>query len=105
LGASIALIASQRWPSTTLHVNIMAEQTREGNLDVLAGAIFEGPFGWTVRPVGEVWLAHAGDGGSHRRYLPARFGAFAKACPSTARSVLSPCQTAPHSSFGLTLGV
>ena len=60
-GASLALIISQRWPAPTLHVNLMAERSREGSVDFLGGAIAEGPMDWTVRPVGEFWVARAGD--------------------------------------------
>ncbi len=53
-GASVLGIVSQRWSWGTIHFNVGAELTREHNTDVSVGAIIEGPFKWTVRPVAEL---------------------------------------------------
>jgi hypothetical protein len=45
---------SHRWLWGTIHFNVGAELTRDQNADVSVGAIIEGPFNWTVRPVAEV---------------------------------------------------
>jgi len=63
-GGSLALIASQRWREATLHVNAMAERTRDDQVDLAAGAIVEGPPEWRLRPVAEFWLERAGDEGT-----------------------------------------
>ncbi len=68
-GGSLALIASERWPAATLHVNVAAERTREGTVDLVAGPIAEGPIDWQVRPVAEVWLERAGDAGITSSFL------------------------------------
>jgi hypothetical protein len=54
-GASINLIASQRWTALTLHLNEQAELTR-GNLhfDWFTSLIVEGAYDKPVRPVAEV---------------------------------------------------
>ena len=59
-GASLALIASQRWPLLTAHLNAQVERSRERSTDVLGGAIVEGPAAWRLRPVAEAWVARAG---------------------------------------------
>ena len=61
-GASLALIASQRWSAALMHVNVMAERSRDGAFDLLAGTIVEGPMTWIVRPVVEAWIARAEHG-------------------------------------------
>jgi hypothetical protein len=53
-GASWLWIVSQRWSWGTIHFNAEAELTRDNNADLSVGAIIEGPFDWTVRPVAEV---------------------------------------------------
>ncbi len=58
-GASLALITSQRWSAAAMHVNVMAERSREGTFELLAGTIVEGPMNWIVRPVVEAWIARA----------------------------------------------
>lgn len=63
-GASTALIVSGRWPTTTIHVNAQVDLSREHHLDVLGGAIVEGPHNWRVRPVGEAYVEHEGEGGT-----------------------------------------
>jgi hypothetical protein len=55
-GASAAAIISQRWSPVTMHLNAAAELTRAGHLDLFGGAIVEGPYRWTVRPVAEVFV-------------------------------------------------
>jgi hypothetical protein len=61
-GASTALIVSERWPATTIHVNVQVDLSREHHLDALGGAIVEGPHTWRVRPVGEAYVEHEGAG-------------------------------------------
>ena len=63
-GASTALIVSERWPATTIHVNAQVDLSRSHHLDVLGGAIVEGPHTWRVRPVGEAYVEHEGEGGT-----------------------------------------
>jgi hypothetical protein len=52
-GASIAGIVSQRWDWGAIHLNGVAELTREHHADLFAGVIIEGPSKWAVRPVAE----------------------------------------------------
>ena len=54
-GASLAGIVSQRWDWGAIHLNGVAELTREHRADLFAGVIMEGPSKWTVRPVAEVF--------------------------------------------------
>jgi hypothetical protein len=54
-GASLAGIVSQRWEWGAIHLNGVAELTREHRADLFAGVIIEGPSKWTVRPVAEVF--------------------------------------------------
>jgi hypothetical protein len=54
-GASLAGIVSQRWDWGAIHLNGVAELTRERHADLFAGVIIEGPSKWTVRPVAEVF--------------------------------------------------
>jgi hypothetical protein len=55
VGASVAGIVSQRWDWGTIHLNAEAALTRDHHGDVFLGAILEGPTGWTVRPVAEIF--------------------------------------------------
>lgn len=52
-GGSVAVIASQRWPWLTVHLNAAFAVTRQHYGDVFLSAIVEGPHDWTVRPVAE----------------------------------------------------
>ena len=54
-GASLAGIVSQRWDWGAIHLNGVAELTREHRADLFAGMIIEGPSKWAVRPVAEVF--------------------------------------------------
>jgi hypothetical protein len=54
-GASVAGIVSQRWDWGAIHLNGVAELTREHRADLFAGVIIEGPQKWTVRPVAEIF--------------------------------------------------
>ena len=54
-GASLAGIVSQRWEWGAIHLNGVAELTRDHRADLFAGVIVEGPSKWTVRPVAEVF--------------------------------------------------
>jgi hypothetical protein len=54
-GASLAGIVSQRWDWGAIHLNGVAELTREHRADLFAGVMIEGPSKWTVRPVAEVF--------------------------------------------------
>jgi hypothetical protein len=55
VGASWAVIASQRWDWGTVSLNMQTALTRDHNADAFVGAIVEGPFKWKVRPVAEVF--------------------------------------------------
>jgi hypothetical protein len=54
-GASLAGIVSQRWDWGAIHLNGVAELTREHRADLFTSVIVEGPSKWTVRPVAEVF--------------------------------------------------
>ena len=54
-GASLAGIVSQRWDWGAVHLNGVAELTREHRADLFAGVILEGPSKWTVRPVAVIF--------------------------------------------------
>jgi hypothetical protein len=54
-GAELAVIASQRWPDLTVHLNGAAAWTRAHRLGLFGGAIFEVHDTWAVRPVAEVF--------------------------------------------------
>jgi hypothetical protein len=53
-GASLTGIVSQRWDWGAIHLNGVAEVTREHRADLFTSVIIEGPSKWTVRPVAEV---------------------------------------------------
>lgn len=54
-GASVAWIVSQRTDAVTVHLNAAFAWTRKHEPDLFLGAVIEGPHGWTVRPVAEVF--------------------------------------------------
>jgi hypothetical protein len=54
-GASLAVIASQRWEAGTLHLDAALARNRDHEPDAFLGAILEGPYAWAVRPVAEVF--------------------------------------------------
>jgi len=54
-GASLDVIFSYRWGWGTLHFNEWEQYTRESTWDEFSGVIIEGPAGWTVRPVSEIF--------------------------------------------------
>jgi hypothetical protein len=56
VGATAAMIVSQRWTPVTLHLNGACSRTRGGNLDLFGGIIVEGPHQWPVRPVVEAFV-------------------------------------------------
>jgi hypothetical protein len=56
VGASGALIVSQRWPAATVHLNGQVEWSRAHNLDLFGSVILEGPYQWPVRPVSEFFI-------------------------------------------------
>lgn len=56
VGASWAVIVSQRWPGLTVHLNTQVALTHERRLDLFIGSIFEGPADRPVRPVAELFL-------------------------------------------------
>ena len=58
-GLSVAGIVSQRWEAATVHLNAALAWTREHEPDLFLGAILEGPFSWSVRPVAEVFTEQA----------------------------------------------
>jgi hypothetical protein len=53
IGASAALIVSQRWDWGTAHFNAEARWTRDQHTGAFTSIILEGPAKWTVRPVAE----------------------------------------------------
>jgi hypothetical protein len=62
-GASWAWIVSQRWGPLTTHLNGEMALTRDHHADYFVSGIFEGPFEWAVRPVGELfWERDMGAG-------------------------------------------
>jgi len=58
-GASVAGIVSQRADAGTVHLNGVLSWTREHEPGLFLGAILEGPYSWTVRPVAEVFADQA----------------------------------------------
>ncbi len=56
LGASAALVLSQRWRDLTVHVNGVAAWTRSHAPGAFVGVILEGHDAWRVRPVAELFL-------------------------------------------------
>jgi len=58
LGASAAVIVSQRASAGTAHLNVAGFIPREGTFDLFGGLILEGPARWRLRPVAEVWVQH-----------------------------------------------
>ena len=60
-GVSLAGIVSQRWEAGTLHLNAAFAWNREHEPDGFLGAILEGPYAWTVRPVAEVFGERASE--------------------------------------------
>jgi hypothetical protein len=63
LGFTAALIGSQQWELTTLHLNLAARLTREGEPELFGGVIWEGPDKWRARPVLELFYEHEFGGG------------------------------------------
>jgi hypothetical protein len=61
-GASLAVILSYRWDSVTVHFNEQAQYSRAQNVDLFSGIIVEGPYGWSVRPVSELFVEHEFNG-------------------------------------------
>ncbi len=55
-GWSTAVIVSQRWEPLTVHVNAQLELTRDRDVELVGGAIVEGPDRWRVRPVAEGYI-------------------------------------------------
>ncbi|TMH79920.1 MAG: hypothetical protein E6H49_10355 [Betaproteobacteria bacterium] len=58
-GASVAGIVSQRTEAVSVHFNAVLEWTREHEPGLFLGAILEGSYAWTVRPVAEVFCEQA----------------------------------------------
>lgn len=59
VGLSLAGIVSQRWAQGTAHLNAALARARDGEPDLFLGTILEGPIGWRVRPVAEVFTERA----------------------------------------------
>jgi hypothetical protein len=59
VGFSLAGIVSQRFPAGTVHLNGALTLNREHRQEAFLGVIVEGPYGWTVRPVMEVFAEQA----------------------------------------------
>ncbi len=55
-GAQVALIASQRWPDLTVHLNGAAAWSRTHRAGLFGGAILEIHDAWPIRPVGELFV-------------------------------------------------
>jgi hypothetical protein len=55
VGGSLDVIASYRWSWGTFHWNEWFELTRDHHADLFTGVILEGPQGWTLRPVAELF--------------------------------------------------
>jgi hypothetical protein len=58
-GLSAAGIVSQRGDAGTVHLNGVVSWTREHEPGLFLGAIVEGPYSWSVRPVAEVFTDQA----------------------------------------------
>ncbi|HEY2337895.1 MAG TPA: hypothetical protein VGI18_11075 [Burkholderiales bacterium] len=58
-GVSINGIVSQRSQLGTVHFNATLASTREHESEAFLGMILEGPYGWRVRPVAEIFTDHA----------------------------------------------
>jgi len=56
-GAHVASIFSWQWPALVLHINLGNDLLTSVHYTATGSAILEGPFGWPVRPVGELLLA------------------------------------------------
>ncbi len=55
LGASLDVITSYQWWWGAFHWNEWFEYTRDHHPDLFTGVILEGPHGWVVRPVAELF--------------------------------------------------
>jgi hypothetical protein len=55
LGASLDVILSYQWSWGTLHYDEWFQYTRDHHEDLFSGVILEGPHGWKVRPVAELF--------------------------------------------------
>jgi hypothetical protein len=62
-GWSVAIIASQRWSSISVHLNVKGILQRDRQLAAVASAIIEGPNKWDVRPVAELLVEREEDQG------------------------------------------
>jgi len=56
-GAHVASIFSFQWPALVLHINLDNDLLTSLQYTATGSAILEGPFGWPVRPVGELLVA------------------------------------------------
>ncbi len=54
-GVYLGFIASQQWKRLTLHLNFALAREGDGRGNGFAGLIVEGPGGWRVRPVAEIF--------------------------------------------------
>jgi hypothetical protein len=72
-GFSTAGILSQRSDLGTVHLNSVLSLTRSHRADLFLGAIVEGPYSWTVRPIAEVFAEQQAGGARTRSNL---FGAI-----------------------------
>lgn len=68
-GATCAAIASQRWRTTTIHLNAALTFGRNHRWSRFFGAIAEGPYKWAVRPVAEVFTEQEVNGGRTKSAL------------------------------------
>jgi hypothetical protein len=68
-GATCALIASQRWPGATVHLNGALAFDRDHHWNRFIGTIVEGPNAWPVRPVAEVFAEQEVNGSRTRSAL------------------------------------
>jgi len=56
VGASLDVITSYQWKYGAVHWNEWLELTRDVRADLFSGVILEGPHGWRVRPVAELYF-------------------------------------------------
>ena len=68
-GANLSGAVSQQWDWGAVHLNAAGSLTRQHHADFMVGAIVEGPMGWPVRPVTEVFYERDFGAGQTRSAL------------------------------------
>jgi hypothetical protein len=56
VGGTVVVVASQRWPLATMHLNVAPIVSRDAGFELFAGTILEGPYAWTIRPAAEFFV-------------------------------------------------